>query len=180
MFSKKIYLLSPTWHISGWLTEAAWGAMLFYTHLKIAVISICLLLPEWATVCFSSLFPLQVCTHDKCILLSRMPSSKEYASMTPLHSSICHPAWLNYDTIPLTLRENACREIVSDLSLFKFPLSSLCPTRLLLFNKCFRLRGDWVEISLDWHADTDINWQFWTISRLPWREVFPQPVVLRW
>lgn len=77
--------------------------MSFYSHLKIAVISICLLLPEWATVCIPSLFPLQVCTHDKCVLLSRMHSSRQYVSMTPFHLSICHPAGLNYATKPLTV-----------------------------------------------------------------------------
>lgn len=73
--------------------------------------------------------------------------------MTPFFwgASLAFAGLTYYAAMPLTLREKACRVIVSDLSLF----SSLCPTLVspslstLFFNKCFRLLGDSVEISLD-------------------------------
>ncbi|KAK1898881.1 Adherens junction-associated protein 1 [Dissostichus eleginoides] len=46
----------------------------------------------------------------------------------------------------------------------------------LFFNKCFRLLGTSVEISLDCHLDTDVNWQFLSINAPPLTEVFPKPV----
>lgn len=51
--------------ISGWLIEAALVAMPFHTPLKIAVISIRLLLTGRATVCSLLLLTQE----DKCILL---------------------------------------------------------------------------------------------------------------
>lgn len=131
-------------HISGWLIEAAWGASPFYTHLKIAVISICLLLPGCVP---------PHCSHYRLAHKTSVSSRKGCHHWSNIlwwppfwvYSNICHPAPAppNCSMIPLTLREIACRVIVSDLSCFNFPLPLLCSSPpLLLLNKCFKLLGD--------------------------------------
>lgn len=91
-----------TAHISGWLTEAAWGASPFYTHLKIAVISICLLLP-------GSVPP--HCSHYRLAHKTSVSSRKGCHHWSNIlwwppfsvYSNICHPAppQLFYDTFDI-------------------------------------------------------------------------------
>lgn len=83
------------------------------------------------------------------------------------------PGCLNYAAMPLTLNENAFRVIVSHLSLFNSSLHSVPLLHLCCFcNKCFGLLAYSVEISLDWHFDISVNWNFLAINIQPLTEVF--------
>lgn len=80
-----------------------------------------------------SCFHLSAVNRTSLCLFPTVPASDRRSLLDPPGSvffylpisAICQPAQLNYAAMPLTLKEKACRVIVSDLSLFNFPLLSV-------------------------------------------------------